>query len=48
MASANSASEASVPVLKVLVSRVTLSANFSSKMPLPTPTSAVAWVMFGK
>ena len=48
MASANSASEASVPELKVEVSSVTFGARCSLKIPLPTPTSAVAWVMFGK
>ena len=48
MASAKSASEASVPVLKVLVSSVTLSPRCSSKIPLPTPTRAVACVTLGK
>ena len=48
MASANSASTASPPALNVDVSSVTLSPSASARMPFSTPTSAVAWVTFGK
>ena len=48
MASANRASTASPPALNVDVSSVTSSPSASARMPLSTPTSAVAWVTFGK
>ena len=46
--SAKSASTASGPALKVLVSIVTLSPTFSSKSPPRSPTIPGAWVTFGK
>ena len=36
------------PALKVFGSSVTFEPSFSAKMPFSTPTSAGAWVMFGK
>ena len=47
MAPALNASEASVPSLNVLVSSLFEPSAFW-KMPLSTPTIAVAWVTFGK
>lgn len=44
----NSASIASPPALKVWVVSVTSSPRCSAKVPFSTPTSAGAWVMFGK
>ena len=48
MASANSASIASVPELNVVSSIVTLSPTAASKRPSSTPMIAGAWVTFGK
>jgi len=45
---ANRASTAAGPALKVLVCRVTLEPRSLAKIPLATPTRAVAWVRFGK
>src|SRR3954451_5895681 len=45
---ANRASTAAGPALKVLVWRVTFGPRSLAKMPLATPTRAVAWVRFGK
>ena len=49
MASANSASTASGPALKVEVSSFDVGAEvLLAKMPFSTPTRAGAWVTFGK
>ncbi len=48
MASANSASMASVPELNVTSSRLTPGPSASAKMPSSTPMMAGAWVTFGK
>jgi hypothetical protein len=48
MDSAKRASMAFGPALNVCVCRVTFGPSLSAKMPFSTPTSAVAWVMFGK
>src|SRR3954470_16751049 len=45
---ANSASTAAGPALNVLVCSVTLGPRSLAKIPLATPTRAVAWVTFGK